>query len=394
MAPPYVLTPWTARPCGSCRARAARTSGRQAPARRRQPRSRMQRSNGPRAPPLSSSVDTSGLIVLVSPPIRRPRWAATVSQCARPGTGSRGRHDDLGPPSTGPPFDLDPASRRGAASCCAGPSTGGTGPPRASVGQPAPISFSAYVLLILFRRRRSGIGSAPPSRSRPGAACATPSPTARSPPSRPTPAVARSSRSVDPRRGLPEPQPLDPRPWSGRAPGDGLDPRRHVRVRHGGSAWYDGSRFARDGVVCVTINYRVGAEGFLYLDDGTANLGLLDQIAALEWVQENIAAFGGDPGNVTIFGESAGAMSLGTLLAMPRAEGLFRRAIAQRGGAPGDRGRDRAADRPAPRRRSASRPPGRRSRPFPVDRLLEAQAALNAAARRTPTRPAGARRWW
>jgi len=63
----------------------------------------------------------------------------------------------------------------------------------------------------------------------------------------------------------------------------------------GASAFYDGSRFARDGVVCVTINYRVGAEGFLYLEDGVSNLGLLDQIAALEWVQENIAAFGGNP---------------------------------------------------------------------------------------------------
>jgi para-nitrobenzyl esterase len=101
----------------------------------------------------------------------------------------------------------------------------------------------------------------------------------------------------------------------------------------GAAPWYDGSRFARDGIVCVTINYRVGAEGFLYLGDGIANLGLLDQVAALEWVQENIAAFGGDPGNVTIFGESAGAMSVGTLLSMPRAEGLFRRAIAQSGAA-------------------------------------------------------------
>jgi para-nitrobenzyl esterase len=65
----------------------------------------------------------------------------------------------------------------------------------------------------------------------------------------------------------------------------------------GASPWYVGSRFARDGVVCVTINYRVGVEGFLYLGDRTANLGLLDQVAApLEWVQENIAAFGGDPG--------------------------------------------------------------------------------------------------
>ena len=101
----------------------------------------------------------------------------------------------------------------------------------------------------------------------------------------------------------------------------------------GASPWYDGSHFARDGIVCVTINYRVGAEGFLYLGEGNANRGLLDQIAALEWVQENIAAFGGDPGNVTIFGESAGGMSVGTLLAVPRAEGLFRRAIMESGSA-------------------------------------------------------------
>lgn len=99
-------------------------------------------------------------------------------------------------------------------------------------------------------------------------------------------------------------------------------------------AIYDGSRFARDGVVCVTINARVGADGFLFLGDGdTANVGLLDQVAALEWVRENIAAFGGNPANVTIFGESAGAMSVGTLLSMPRADGLFRRAIAQSGAA-------------------------------------------------------------
>ena len=99
------------------------------------------------------------------------------------------------------------------------------------------------------------------------------------------------------------------------------------------TAAYDGSRFARDGVVCVIINWRPGAEGFLYLGDGIANVGLLDQVAALEWVQENISAFGGDPGNVTVFGESAGAMSIGMLLAMPRAEGLFRRAILQSGAA-------------------------------------------------------------
>jgi para-nitrobenzyl esterase len=96
---------------------------------------------------------------------------------------------------------------------------------------------------------------------------------------------------------------------------------------------YDGSRFARDGVVCVTINYRLGADGFLYVGDGIANRGLLDQIAALEWVQENIQGFGGDPAKVTIFGESAGAFSVATLLSMPRAKGLFQRAILQSGAA-------------------------------------------------------------
>lgn len=94
---------------------------------------------------------------------------------------------------------------------------------------------------------------------------------------------------------------------------------------------YDGERFARNGVVCVTINYRLGIDGFLYFADGNTNRGLLDQVAALEWIQENIAAFGGDPGNVTIAGESAGGMSVGTLLSMPRAKGLFRRAIAESG---------------------------------------------------------------
>ncbi len=103
------------------------------------------------------------------------------------------------------------------------------------------------------------------------------------------------------------------------------------RAGSGAIPTYDGSNFARDGVVCVTINYRLGVEGFLYLGEGSANLGLLDQLAALEWVHENIAAFGGDPDNVTIFGESAGGMSVTTLLAMPRAAGLFRRVIAQSG---------------------------------------------------------------
>jgi len=101
----------------------------------------------------------------------------------------------------------------------------------------------------------------------------------------------------------------------------------------GSAAEYRGSAFARDGIVCVTINYRLGAEGFLYLGDGIANLGLLDQIAALHWVQDNIAAFGGDPGRITVAGESAGAMSITNLLSMPGTAGLFRQAIAQSGAA-------------------------------------------------------------
>ncbi len=96
---------------------------------------------------------------------------------------------------------------------------------------------------------------------------------------------------------------------------------------------YDGRAFARDGVVLVTVNYRLGVDGFAYLPDAPANRGLLDQVAALDWVRGNIAAFGGDPGNVTVFGESAGAMSITTLLAIPRAEGLFAKAITQSGAA-------------------------------------------------------------
>ncbi len=94
---------------------------------------------------------------------------------------------------------------------------------------------------------------------------------------------------------------------------------------------YDGSAFARAGVICVTINYRLGVEGFLPIPGAPTNLGLRDQLFALQWVQDNIAAFGGDPSNVTIFGESAGAMSVANLIASPLAKGLFKRAIVQSG---------------------------------------------------------------
>ncbi|MET9226211.1 carboxylesterase family protein [Lentzea sp. NPDC003310] len=91
---------------------------------------------------------------------------------------------------------------------------------------------------------------------------------------------------------------------------------------------YDGARLASGGAVVVTFNYRVGIEGFGLLEGTPANRGLLDQVAALEWVRDNIAAFGGNPDRVTVFGQSAGAGSVAALLAMPRAAGLFGRAIA------------------------------------------------------------------
>jgi carboxylesterase type B len=99
---------------------------------------------------------------------------------------------------------------------------------------------------------------------------------------------------------------------------------------------YDGATFAHDGVVTVTFNYRLHPAGYLNVGDrpGSGAFGLLDQIAVLEWVQDNIAAFGGDPGRVTVAGESAGAFSVGSLLAAPRARGMFRRGILQSGSAP------------------------------------------------------------
>ena len=94
---------------------------------------------------------------------------------------------------------------------------------------------------------------------------------------------------------------------------------------------HDGTAFAQSGVVCVAINYRLGIDGFLPVPGAPTNLGLRDIIFALDWVQQNIAAFGGDPGNVTVFGESAGAMALADLVTSPLAKGLFRRAIIQSG---------------------------------------------------------------
>src|SRR5215472_12051715 len=133
--------------------------------------------------------------------------------------------------------------------------------------------------------------------------------------------------------------------WTTAKPGDKLPVMVWI---HGGAltrgsgahAVYDGSALAKKGVVLVTINYRLGPLGYLAHPELSAespqrssgNYGVLDQIAALKWVQKNIAAFGGDPGLVTIFGESAGSWSVNTLVASPLARGLFHRAVGESGG--------------------------------------------------------------
>jgi para-nitrobenzyl esterase len=106
-----------------------------------------------------------------------------------------------------------------------------------------------------------------------------------------------------------------------------------------GCVIYDGLEYAKKGIVFVSINYRVGSLGFMAHPElskegngSSGNYGLMDQVAALQWVKENIAAFGGDPSNVTIGGQSAGSISVYALIASPSASGLFTRAIAQSGG--------------------------------------------------------------
>lgn len=111
-------------------------------------------------------------------------------------------------------------------------------------------------------------------------------------------------------------------------------------LANGAGSRYDGASLARKGVVVVTINYRLNVFGFLAHPalsaesphQSSGNFGLLDQIAALQWVKRNIAAFGGDPGKVTIFGESSGAWSVNLLMATPLSQGLFHRAIGESGG--------------------------------------------------------------
>jgi para-nitrobenzyl esterase len=98
------------------------------------------------------------------------------------------------------------------------------------------------------------------------------------------------------------------------------------------SPWYDGRAFARDGVVCVTVGYRLGVDGFAPMDDVLPNLGMRDLLLALDWVQENIAAFGGDPDRVTVAGQSAGGAAVLALLSSPAGSGRFHRAVSLSGG--------------------------------------------------------------
>jgi para-nitrobenzyl esterase len=130
-------------------------------------------------------------------------------------------------------------------------------------------------------------------------------------------------------------------------------------------------------VVLVSINYRLGIEGFLSIEDGAANRGVLDWVAALEWVQDNIEAFGGDPSKMTVAGQSAGGMAAALLLSIPRAEGPLQRAICMSGPV-ALRGAAEQADETA---RAAADELGMRLTQqnlsdVPIQRLLEAQARL------------------
>jgi para-nitrobenzyl esterase len=152
----------------------------------------------------------------------------------------------------------------------------------------------------------------------------------------------------------------------------------------GSTPWYDGRSFATNGdVVLVSLNYRLGALGFLHVE-GNGNNGILDQVAALEWVRDNIAGFGGDPANVTAFGESAGAMSVGTLMGLPAAKGLFVKAIPQSGAAHHAKTADAAEAVAADFIKALGIDPGpgalERLQAVPQEKILETQfnVAMNA----------------
>jgi para-nitrobenzyl esterase len=164
----------------------------------------------------------------------------------------------------------------------------------------------------------------------------------------------------------------------------------------GSLAWYDGGRLAAEqNIVVVGVNYRLGALGYLHVPGiSPGNLGTMDQIAALRWVRDNICAFGGDPALVTVAGQSAGAASIGRMIADPDARKLFRRAIMQSGGfGRGPLSRRAAAEIGRDYVRLLDIDPDAsdalaRIRDIPVDRLIAAQGALaRALARFAETTP-------
>ena len=152
------------------------------------------------------------------------------------------------------------------------------------------------------------------------------------------------------------------------------------------SPWYDGAAFNRDGVVTVTLSYRLGFEGFGYIPGAPSNRGVRDWLAALEWVRENIAAFGGDPARVTIAGQSAGGGAVLTLLGMPAAQGLFSAAWAL-SAALSDVAPERARTQSAKLANSAGVAPTRTGfESVPAARLLELQDAAAAPDSTEPAR--------
>ena len=154
----------------------------------------------------------------------------------------------------------------------------------------------------------------------------------------------------------------------------------------GSAAWYDGTNLARKGdVVVVTINHRLGAFGYLHLADVGGDscplsgiAGMLDIVAALEWVRDNIANFGGDPGNVTIFGESGGGAKVSVLMAMPAARGLFHKAVIQSGPGVEMASRADATETAKAMLGELGLKPGQvdELRRMPAERILKAQSAI------------------
>jgi para-nitrobenzyl esterase len=145
----------------------------------------------------------------------------------------------------------------------------------------------------------------------------------------------------------------------------------------GSPAIYDGSAWMRDGVVLVTVGYRLGIEGLVWFRGGDSNVALRDQLAALEWVREEIESFGGNPARVCVAGQSAGAMSLGWLLGSPRSRGLLGRAISMSGGLTLTYSHEQAERvAAAVAERAGVEPTAQAMSAVPLERIVEVQAAI------------------